>query len=137
MNNPNIPIRDRAEVQTHVDALNTLKLDPELTQVDVAAGDEYGRVIYRLQNGAEERVVEALADKLSHQMVQLPEPKPAFVDAKAKKVDTKPVPPPRIVKSKTPALSAKVLEACAFFCVPVPPAPTAAGDVESQAINRP
>jgi hypothetical protein len=62
MNNPNIPMRDRAEVQTHLDAINSALPPPALTLANVATGQEGTTTIYRLADGAEERVRDAYPD---------------------------------------------------------------------------
>lgn len=141
MNNPT--------VQKHIDSLNSILPPPDLRySIDVAVGVDT-TVIYRLKDGAQERVEQRLRELVSHQLppiVAAAEPVPIAEKQTAKKLFGKkaaakvapkePAPAPK-PKSPVPAIAPAVIEACRFFDVPVPPMPTSAGDADSQQLNRP
>ena len=141
-NNVSIPRVYRPLVQQNLDVLNEILPDPNLTQIDVAFGYEGTRPVFRLANGAQERVEDKLAWLVSHQLpaIVVPEPEPEKQTAKklfSKKAAAKAPEPAPKPKSPVPAISPSVVEACGFFGVPIPPMPTATGDVEGQTLSRP
>ena len=102
-----IPRRDRAMVQMHLDQLNKILPNPDVTQFDVIVGGAG----YSLKDAAEDRVEAKLAELVSH---QLPSP----------------------TGGSLPSIAPSVKSACDFFGVPLPAAPSGPGDVGA-GIERP
>lgn len=102
-----IPRVDRAVVQMHLDALNAALPAPDLNQMDV----EVNATCYTLEQSAEDRVVAKFAELAGH---QLPSPTGASL----------------------PSIAPSLKAAAIFFGVPLPDAPTGAGDADSQGFDR-
>lgn len=115
-NNPALPEQFRAEIQFHLDRLNPM-MDEPLSQIDVAVGGGPGLIEFRLQNGAEERVVSRVVALHRGE---------ASVSIRTLEADEK---PKKGKKAKAAAaaeryalaiaLAAEFYESCKFFCVPV------------------
>ena len=105
--NAAIPRRDRAVVQMHLDQLNKILPNPDITQLDVIVGGAG----YSLKDAAEDRVEAKLAELVSH---QLPSP----------------------TGGGLPSVAPSVKSACDFFGVPLPAAPSGPGDADA-GIERP
>lgn len=102
-----IPRVDRAVVQMHLDSLNAALPPPDLNQMDV----EVNATSYTLEQSAEDRVVAKFAELVGH---QLPSPTGA----------------------RLPSIAPSLQAAAIFFGVPLPDAPTGAGDADAQGFDR-
>lgn len=103
--NSRIPREDRAEVQSHLDALNTILPQPDLHQLNVIVAFDAGTASYRLESDAEARVTEKLEWQASHN------------------VGGKVVVAPSVDAARV------------FFGIPAPAAPTGTPDVEDNVIT--
>ena len=105
--NAAIPRRDRAVVQMHLDQLNKILPNPDVTQLDVIVGGAG----YSLKDAAEDRVASKLAELISH---QLPSPTTTHLSA----------------------IAPSIRGACEFFGVPLEFTPPSVGDVDTQGLDR-
>lgn len=115
-NNPALPVQFRAEVQQNLDRLNPM-MDEPLSQIDVAVGGGPGLTEFRLQNGAEERVVARVGALRRGE---------AVIPIRAMESDEKPKKGKKAREAAAAdfaalaiALAAELYEACKFFAVPV------------------
>lgn len=109
--NANIPRRDRAAVQGHLDSLNAVLPAPDLNQMDVAVhADGAGVFHYSLVVRAERRVMERFGKLVGHQA-------------------------PSPTSASLPAISPAAKAAAAFFGVPLPEAPAGPLDTDDDALT--
>lgn len=99
---------DRAMVQMHLDQLNKILPNPDITQLDVIVGGAG----YSLKDAAEDRVEAKLGELVGH---QLPSP----------------------TGGSLPSIAPSVKAAVAFFGLDLPAAPTGSLDVDDSGIDRP